>query len=198
MPEMNSRIKCIPGLLSFFLVMGHANIGQSAEIKNASWQWSNSHIALELNQRQPDQTRAFFQGRGFSPAQSDLIANGCVFQVTLRNHHPAEAVQIDLAQWRVRLAGGELSPLALETGWQEKWRALDAPKAARAAFRWALFPTTQYLSPGDWNMGMITAGLAPGTRFDLELVWDEASTIRRHRIPGLHCALDAAQTTINK
>ena len=39
-----------------------------------SWRWSDQGVSIGLTQLLPDQTRAFFLGRGFPWAQADRIA----------------------------------------------------------------------------------------------------------------------------
>ena len=44
-----------------------------------SWTWREQGVSIQLVQRLPDQTRAFFLGRGFQLADADLVAKSCVF-----------------------------------------------------------------------------------------------------------------------
>jgi hypothetical protein len=155
------------------------------------WQWQGEGAAFTFNQRLPDQTRAFFQGRGFTPQQAEPLARDCVFQAIIRNGaEAAAAMTLNLAEWRVHPAGGSAQPLKLEAQWQEEWERTGVSQPARIAFRWALFPTTQRFAPGDWNMGMITLGLPPGSRFDLEVVWHRAEQEQRQRFPAMQCAAE--------
>ncbi len=39
-----------------------------------SWTWREQGVSIQLVQRLPDQTRAFFLGRGFQLADADLVA----------------------------------------------------------------------------------------------------------------------------
>ena len=46
-------------------------------------------------------------------------------------------------------------------------------KPALIAFRWAQFPPEHAYEPnGDWNQGMLAAGLPAGSSFDLVARWD--------------------------
>ncbi len=157
----------------------------------AGWEWQDDAVSITFNQRLPDQSRAYFQGRGFRSEEAEQIAQSCVFQVILRNHADASApLQLDLADWHVVPSGGEPGPLRLEPGWQVEWEQRGVAQGARIAFRWSLFPTVQTLQPGDWNMGMITIGLPPGESFDLEAVWRQGREPRRVRFEGMRCAPD--------
>ena len=74
--------------------------------------------------------------------------------------------------------------------WRGEWEALGVPQSARIAFEWALYPTEQQYRPGDYNWGMSAMDLAPGTRFDLEVVWHQHGERRSTVIRGMECAPD--------
>jgi hypothetical protein len=158
----------------------------------ATWTLRDGALSVDLVQRLPDQTRAFFQGRGFSAATADEFARACVFQAILANGASGGSgpvVSIDLRRWRVD-AGQGPGPLPVEAGWQPRWEAAGVSQAARIAFRWALFPTEQVFMPGDHGWGMIPFGPAPGTPFDLTMVWSEDGVSRTARLPAIHCTPD--------
>lgn len=155
------------------------------------WRWEGGGSSFTFNQRLPDQTRAFFMGRGFSPEQVEPLAANCVFQAIIRNSATAPTpVALNLAEWHVIPASGNTQPLRLEAQWQAEWEKRSVAQPARIAFRWALFPTLQRFEPGDWNMGMITFGLPPGSHFDLEVVWHAGDELRRQRFTDMYCATD--------
>ena len=76
----------------------------SARPELRSWDWRQGGVVLQLVQRLPDQTRAFFQARGFSSNTSERIATACVFQTIFRNdgQYP---LAYDLDDWRVTHRG---------------------------------------------------------------------------------------------
>ena len=158
----------------------------------ATWTLRDGALSMDLVQRLPDQTRAFFEGRGFSAAAADAFARARVFQAILANAASggsAPVVSIDLRRWHVD-AGQGPDPLPVEAGWQPRWEAAGLSEAARIAFRWALFPTQQTFMPGDHGWGMIPFGHAPGTRFDLSLVWSEDGVEHTARLNSIHCTPD--------
>lgn len=157
-----------------------------------SWCLREGALSVELNQLLPDQTRAFFQGRGFPAASADEFARACVFQVIVSNASSADAAPaaaIDLRRWRIDAGQGPV-PLPVEATWQARWAAADVPPPARVAFRWALLPTQQTFGPGDHAWGMLPLGPAPGTTVDLTVVWDEAGRERVTRVLSVQCAPD--------
>ncbi len=161
---------------------------QDQETGLAAWEWRADGIQLQQIQRLPDQTRAFFQGRGFTTAEADQIAAHCVFQ-TIFHNHSAQPVTLDLAQWRVNVDGATKPP-KLTADWQQDWQARNTPEAARIAFQWALFPNQQTFAPGDWNMGMITYPAPPNSLLDVQFSWQVGETRHNGVLRGLRCAAD--------
>ncbi len=174
---------------SFTLSAGEARQFTDPQSGLKAWEWTGQGLELQQIQRIPDQTRAFFLGRGFDSADSDRIAAQCVFQTVFRNQGD-QAVDVDLANWRVRTRG-ETRPFRTRAAWQASWEARASPQGARIAFEWALFPETQTFAPGDWNMGMLLYPAAPGDRADLHFTWQAGAERQEGVIEGLICARNA-------
>ncbi|NIP72409.1 MAG: hypothetical protein GWO16_04985 [Gammaproteobacteria bacterium] len=157
----------------------------------AAWSFEAHGIRIELVQRLPDQTRAFFLGRGFGRDAADRIAARCLFQTTVRNTFPrgGPSVAVRLAEWRAHTPQG-LEPPIPKAQWRNEWQRRGVDKAARLAFQWALFPSEQNFRPGDWNMGMTTYPLDPGRPLELGLVWHTDGETHRGRMSGMTCASD--------
>jgi len=178
--------------LSMSLISGWVSAevinGEEAQTGLRTWEWREAGVSVQLVQRLPDQTRAFFQGRGFSTAESDSIARACVFQTIFRNDgkHP---LVYDLDDWRITYQGKHRSLLTRER-WDEKWQAEEANQTARIAFRWSLLPTRQGFESGDYNWGMTSFGLPPGESFDLSLNLTINGNVIARSIPGIVCAAD--------
>lgn len=154
-----------------------------------AWYWTGQRLSVELVQLLPDQTRAFFMGRGFEAGDADDIARTCVFQAIMRNTGSDLPLHVDLALWRIHARDGT-ARLRLNRDWQAIWQTRGTPAPARIAFRWALFPTEQRFEPGDWLMGMIVFDRAPGDVFDLGLRWTEGDRERHRMLTGIQCAAD--------
>lgn len=156
------------------------------------WELSTPGVSLRLVQRLPDQTRAFFLARGFDREAVERIAQSCVFQTVFENTtQPGGpgALEYDLREWVVQTDGRQQGMMTRED-WAAIWTEQGAPKPARIAFEWALFPTQQVYNPGDYNWGMSIFGLAPGGRFDLTLVWTQFGERHTATIEELQCAPD--------
>lgn len=156
------------------------------------WQISDGNMSLRLVQRLPDQSRGFFLARGFSADHSERIAQSCVFQTVFKNSSDQtvpSVLRYDLREWIVR-HGDQPGSMKTREHWQREWERVQAPQSARIAFEWALLPTRQTYRPGDYNWGMSIFGLKPGTRFDLEVVWQQHDQRRSAVIPDMECAPD--------
>jgi len=166
---------------------------QNEETGLIGWKLKQGNMELELVQRLPDQTRAFFLARGFPAGIADDLGRSCIFQTILRNTGTdagvSLALTVSLKDWRVS-QGDASRPLKLKEAWDQTWPDALVSKSARLAFRWATFPSTQTFQSGDYNWGMISFGLTPGTRFDLRLVWNEADKKHSAQIENLICAPD--------
>ncbi len=149
--------------------------------------WSKGALSGELQPLLFDQTRAFFSARGFGNKTAEtLVQNGCVFRSSIGNRGDGPTAALDLSDWRVETRDGSGRP-KLRSDWDPEWQAAGVGSQARIAFRWALFPDAQAFAPGDYNWGMITFGLAPGTRFDLVITWTEDGNVRETKLGGLEC-----------
>jgi len=195
----NSRpLAAVLGMLLMMLGSGTAlaetriESGTDKEARLPFWQISDAGMSLRLVQRLPDQTRGYFQARGFSEADADLIANSCVFQTVFKNlsnkSQPA-VLEYNLHDWVV-IANGKKQGLKLREDWQPYWQSRGVAKPAQLAFEWSLYPTHQVYRPGDYNWGMSVFNLKPGTRFDLRIVWQQYGRQHRATIPNLECAPD--------
>lgn len=149
----------------------------------------NDGIYLEFSQRLPEQTRAFFQARGFTPEAAERLAGVCVIQTVIRNNSRTAVIHTDIGNWRVMTGTGE-RPYRLESDWQKQWQNLNVSQPARIAFRFALLPAVQSLNPGDWLQGMTTLEVPLRERFDLKVRWTEDQANREATVGGVRCAAD--------
>lgn len=192
---MLSRRCCFNSFLIFFILFpapAMAGVTQSVDEQTAlvSWKIDDGNFELQLTQLLPDQTRAFFQARGFPKETADSIATGCIMQSIGRNRGKQEtpgSIDVDLKQWRMLHDGSE-DPIKLKEQWDSEWPAGEVSDAARLAFRWANFPTQQDFAPGDFGWGMTSFALPPGRYFDLKVVWSVAGVEKNAWIRGIQCA----------
>jgi hypothetical protein len=148
-----------------------------------------SGVRFQFIQRFPDQTRSFYNGRGFTLEAADKYASACVLQTVVNNNTNDKVVAFDLADWRVIEAGRE-RPLKLTADWQAEWERLGLPQSARIAFQWSQFPNVQEHQPGDWFQGMIAAELPPATVFELKIHWTENGIAHTAVVHDVQCAED--------
>lgn len=168
------------------------NTGIDEDAHLPYWEIAEKDVSIRFVQRLPDQTRGFFQARGFSVVDSELIAQSCAFQTVFKNLSPiSKAVKIEynLNEWVVHTVGTKRAMKTRED-WKKIWIGRSAPQAAQLAFEWGLLPTRQSYGPGDYNWGMSIFGLAPDTVFNLDVVWQQNGERRTVRLNGVHCAAD--------
>lgn len=151
------------------------------------WKWQGDGVGVRAMARPPDQTRAFFLGRGFPDDAAKRFSRSCVLGMTLRNRAAGGPIRFDVARWRVRSDAGE-GPLVPTQRWQERWRQMGVSERARTAFGWATFPTSESLGEGGYLMGMVATGLDPGDRFDLVVRWRQGEADSQVVLEGLRCA----------
>ena len=158
-----------------------------------SWKLTEAPFSLELIQRLPDQTRAFFQARGFSSDIANNIATQCVLQTIGKNTSKApksKSITYDLHEWKIYI-NAKAQSIKFKELWDKEWAEGIVTKASRIAFRWATFPTQQSFDPGgDFNWGMISFGLPPGSTFDLEVLWKHNNQTHSQWIKQIECPAD--------
>lgn len=184
-------IRLLLGLASGFFsgVLGsEIRTGEDPETVLAIWSWSDQGISLRLAQLLPDQTRAFFLGRGFEADTADRVGRSGVFQTIFRNDG-MQVVEYDLRSWSIRHLSEHL-PLRTREVWDREWEVRGIDDSPRIAFRWSLLPTVQRFEPGDYNWGMTSFGLPPGERFDLLLMVRVGGQPVSAEIPSMVCAAD--------
>ncbi len=174
------------------------------ETQLSAWKLSEGNFQLELIQRSLEQTRSFFQGRGFSAKVADDIATSCVFQTIGRNteaENNTESVTVNLTEWRLATTDkqGEkkqTNSIKLKEDWDKEWKGARVSSASRIAFRWATYPTEQSFDPGgDFNWGMISFGPKPDMIFDLHIVWKQGNKTHDAWIKQMQCPKEALITS---
>lgn len=170
--------------------------GIDAEAGLPYWELVAGSLSLRLVQRLPDQTRGFYQARGFAVADAERIAQSCMFQTIFKNVAPpadADALKYNLNEWIVHASGAQRR-IKTREDWAKEWAhergGRIVPQSARLAFEWGLLPTRHSYRPGDYNWGLSVFDLRPGTEFDLDVVWSEGNRRREARIEKLRCARD--------
>lgn len=178
--------------------MATLSTGTDEQAQLPYWEISDASMVLRLVQRLPDQTRGFFTARGFSAEHAEVIAQSCVFQTVFKNqsqHGAPSPLEYDLREWIVSMAGAAQGMKTRED-WKVQWQRLGVALPAQLAFEWSLYPTQQVYQAGDYNWGMSTFNLKPGTAFDLKLVWRQHGRVHSETIRGMRCAPDVDSTPV--
>lgn len=155
------------------------------------WQWDNDGFLLRLTQRLPDQTRAYFEARGFDEASAEIAATSCIFQTMIKNTgtQPSQKISATISDWQV-VSGESSKKLLHRKYWRNLWLERNQSQSARVAFEWSLLPESVEYDINDYNWGMSSYGLPPGSQFDLIFSWKSQGKIFEGRIDNVICADD--------
>ena len=189
-------------LLSLFVVLiicqSYANAdgpvvehGEDPDTGLKYWLWNNDGFLLRLTQRLPDQTRAYFEARGFDKASTETAGTSCIFQTMIKNTgtNPSDKISADIRDWQV-ISGDVAKPLLHREYWRNYWLDQKQPESARVAFEWSLLPESVEYDINDYNWGMSSYGLAPGSQFDLIFTWQRQGKKYQGRINDVICPHD--------
>ena len=153
-----------------------------------TWERQVHGVHFSLTQILPEQAQAFYVNRGFTLDQINAYVSSCVYMTVVRNDNAPGTIHFISNQWTI-LVNGKQHPLKSVDQWLQQLTTTDLPKSALIAFRWAQFPPEQEYEPGgNWNQGMLSIGLAPGSAFDITARWDIAGNNYEATIQGVECA----------
>ncbi len=152
-----------------------------------TWEISSHGVFFSLTQILPEQLQAFYVNRGFTLKQIEPYSS-CVFMTVLRNDSAPAEIHFVSNEWSV-MSEGKSHRLTSVDEWVRRWEKEGIKKPAIIAFRWAQFPIEQTYQPGgDWNQGMLSIGLAPGSHFDVIARWDIKGKAYESKLNGVQCA----------
>lgn len=176
-------------LLSFSI---HADTSQTERTDSATgaktWETHVDGVHFSLTQILPEQVKAFYVNRGFSLEQIEAYATSCVYMTVLRNDNAPGNIHFISNNWSI-LVDNKPHNLAPVSQWVKHLSSTGAKKSAVIAFRWAQFPPEQEYKPGgDWNQGMLSIGLPPGSTFDVIAKWDIAGKEYEAKLAEVQCA----------
>lgn len=146
-------------------------------------------VALGVNPLTVAARKAFYEARGFSASMIRPYAEACGFSFGLQNAS-SQAIRASLADWHAVGADGERIAFTLPETWDAQWERAGASSAARIAFKWAQFQTTNNFEPGDWIMGMATLKSVPKAPFRLVARYRDNKGDHEILLDKLECARD--------
>jgi len=163
------------------------------DAKLISYRFSQAGFKLDLIQRLPDQTRAFFMARGFPNAVANKIGLSCIFQgigTNVSGVQNSTSIEVSLKDWKIH-TGNDVTRIKMKETWDKEWLNADVSNASKIAYKWATFPSHQIFSNnGDYGWGMISFNLPPETVFDLEISWNQNTKTHKAWIRSLQCPSD--------
>lgn len=186
-------MKEIIKVLAIFLFLPcFAEAIQSTHINSASgaktWEIHVHGVHFSLTQILPEQVQAFYANRSFTLKQIEAYSKSCIYMTVLRNDNAPGVVHFISNNWSV-LIDEKLHPLISVDKWVQGLTTSSTKKSSLVAFRWAQFPPEQEYEPGgDWNQGMLSIGLPPGSQFDIIAFWDIEGKKYEAKLQGVQCA----------
>lgn len=182
----------IAAAMSFYSLSCFAAIAQTPQVNPvtgaASWEINEHGVNFSLTQILPQQAQAFYVNRGFTLKQIESYTSSCVFMAVLRNDNAPGTIHFVRKNWSV-LVDGKSHHLLSVDDWLQRLTETNIKKSALIAFRWAQFPSEQKYEPGgDWNQGMLSVGLPPGSVFNLIARWDIDGKPYETKLQEVYCA----------
>jgi len=177
------------GLFSFSI---HADMPQTHHTDSTTgaktWETHVDGVHFSLTQILPEQAKAFYVNRGFSLEHIEPYTSSCVYMTVLRNDSAPGVIHFVSNNWLV-FVKNKPHQLVPVSEWVKRLSTAGAKKSAVIAFRWAQFPPEQEYKPGgDWNQGMLSIGLPPGSIFDAIAKWDIAGKEYEAKLAEIQCA----------
>jgi hypothetical protein len=174
-------------LLAALVGVSMARAGQDGRV----FLWEGDGLRLETAALPRDQIVAFLLARGFDSATAGEIAEeGCIFRSAIGSFALApgeEPVSVNLGDWRVTV-NGQQRGLRLREDWAAEMARRGADPAAAIALEWALFPSEQSFGPEDYNWGLLSFALPPGTRFDVTFSWRKGQSEYSRSFTQMECS----------
>lgn len=189
---MKKTLLIVAFLSLCFSAQAAVTTGTDEQAQLPYWQWQDEVVSIRFVQRLPDQTRAYFAGRGFVSDDVKLIAQHCIFQTVFKNIATPESkasLEYDVDKWYAVVDGKQVR-LKMREAWQAIWTERNAKPPQKIAFEWSLLPTRQRYLPSDYNWGMSVFPVAHGTTFDLVLSWQINCKSSTATIKDMQCARD--------
>jgi len=182
----------IASMVGLFPFSIYADVPQKRHIDPVTsaitWKTHVEGVYFSLTQILPEQAKAFFVNRGFSLEQIESYTSSCVYMTVLRNDSAPGDIHFIRNNWLI-LVKNMPHKLVPVSEWVKRLSTTGAKKSAVIAFRWAQFPPEQEYKPGgDWNQGMLSIGLPPGSIFDVIAKWDIADKEYEAKLAEVQCA----------
>lgn len=181
----------LAALLATQAVAGETRHSRSEETGIDTWETETSQVHLRMTQITPDQARAFMAARGLDEKSVEEFARHCVFMTVLRNESK-RPINYCLSEWRYVPEDGVAHVMLTKHDWLANFRNRHLSQPVKLAFEWAQFPVEQTFFPGDWNQGMTTFDLPPGSRFDVVYRWHQGKTLHEGTLKNVQCVAPAA------
>jgi hypothetical protein len=186
-----STFVCVLALCSNSACAGETRYSESPESGLATWETETDHVHLRMTQISPDQARAFMTARGLDEKSVEEFARHCVFMTVLRNEY-RRPITFGMTDWRYVPEGGVPQVMLTRHDWLARFQNRHLSQQVKLAFEWSQFPVEQTFYPGDWNQGMTTFELPPGSQFDVIYRWRQGRTLHEGTLKNVQCVAEAS------
>jgi hypothetical protein len=152
----------------------------------STWETESDGVHLRLTQISHEQAQAFMLARGLDENSVNDFASTCVFMTVLRND-TTRPIKYYLMKWRYVPEDGTPQLMLTKHDWFARWQPRGLAKPVKIAFEWSQFPVEHTFAPGDWNQGMTTFDLPPGSHFDLVYRWWQSGKLFEGTLQNVQC-----------
>lgn len=181
---IRTKLKRLPVLGMLWAMSATMAVAQNAD---EFFVWQGDGLKLETAPLPRDRVVAFMLARGFDSDTAGMIARqGCIFRSAIGSDDGGRA-SVTLSDWRV-LVDGQQQEMRTRQKWAQVLEDRQADPGAAIALEWALFPTEQSFGPDDYNWGLLSFALPPGTRFDLAFSWVSGDIRYEQEFTDMECA----------
>jgi hypothetical protein len=185
-----NSVLCVVVLWSNSVNAGETRYSQSPESAVATWETETDHVHLRMTQISPDQARAFMTARGLDEKSVEEFARHCVFMTVLRNESK-RPIRFCMTEWRYVPEDRVPQVMLTKHDWLARFQNRHLSQPVKLAFEWSQFPVEQTFHPGDWNQGMTTFELLPGSHFDVVYRWRQGKTLHEGTLKNVQCVAPA-------
>lgn len=158
----------------------------SADTGLATWETEQDGVYFRLTQVSQEQAQAFMLARGLDKEAVNEFASTCVYMSVLRNDSK-KRIKYRLIDWRYVPEDGNPQLMLTKHDWLANWQPRNFSKPVRIAFEWSQLPVEQTFSPGDWNQGLTTFEMPPGSRFDVIYRWRQGGKLHEGMLQDVQC-----------
>lgn len=122
--------------------------------ENTTKTYEDEDFYLRFVFRTPEQTAAFYEGRGFPKVAINRIVQSCYVTVILKSRTD-DIIWLELDNWEFKTNNKKIQRYQ-RAYWEKQWQEVNLKQAFRSTFGWTLLPEVRELQPAESVSGNIT------------------------------------------